>query len=200
MKKIVLPLLACISVVSVMIFQAYTPELSFPDRPNIALVGIPGWESVPLGPSEMELKGLPADTIIEKCRYQRDDGAWFVLSLVVGGRNKLSIHRPELCLPSQGFQMTEPRTVKVDGRDWRFITLETNDGAKCGFAYTFANQEGFRTASHVARVLRDLWDRSFLLRNDRWAMITVFSSSADEASLRFAAGRVERMFEEGARR
>ena len=40
-------------------------------------------------------------------------------------------------------------------------------------AYTFFNQEGVRTASHVKRILKDVWDRSVLNRVDRWVMVTV---------------------------
>ncbi len=197
--KWVLSILTGVLVVSVMVFQVLTPDVRLAEKARIEFVDMPGWERLPLEASEAERKGLPADTYIEKYRYQHDDGAWFVLSLVVSARHKLSIHRPELCLPAQGFQMTNPRAASVGGRDWRFITVETKGGERCGFAYTFANQEGFKTASHVRRVWRDVWDRSVLGRIDRWAMITVFSSSADEKTLRFVAEHVERMFKtEGA--
>ena len=53
-----------------------------------------------------------------------------------------------------------------------------------GFAYTFFNQAGYRTSSHVKRIFRDVLDRSFLGRIDRWVMVTVYASSADERALR----------------
>ena len=51
------------------------------------------------------------------------------------------------------------------------------------FAYTFFNQDGRRTASHVERILTDVWDRSVRSRIDRWVMLTVNSSGCGEDGL-----------------
>ena len=101
------------------------------------------------------------------------------VSLIIGGRSKSSIHRPEMCLPSQGFQMTDPRDVQVGGVEWRLMTLARKTSAPLGFAYTFFNQDGFRTSSHLRRIMCDVCDRSLRRRIDRWAMVTVNSSTAD---------------------
>jgi hypothetical protein len=74
--------------------------------------------------------------------------------------------------------------MSAGGVDWRFITLDRRMASSFGFAYTFFNQDGFRTASHVSRIFRDVWDRSVLNRIDRWAMVTVASSRADEETMR----------------
>ena len=50
-------------------------------------------------------------------------------------------------------------------------------------AYTFFNQAGFRTSSHLKRIFRDVWDRSILGRIDRWVMTEVTTSSDDERTL-----------------
>ncbi len=52
-----------------------------------------------------------------------------------------------------------------------------------GFAYTFFNQDGYRTSSHLRRIFRDVWDRSMRGRIDRWVMLTVHSSVSDGAHL-----------------
>ena len=52
-----------------------------------------------------------------------------------------------------------------------------------GFAYTFFNQDGYRTSSHLRRIFRDVWDRSMRGRIDRWVMLTVHSSVSDEARI-----------------
>lgn len=164
-----------------MVYQAATPEVTIAEPPPCALTELDGYESVELGASEAELATLPGDTRIEKRRYISDDGDWFQVTLVVGGKSKSSIHRPELCLPAQGLLMTSPRTVGVDGVDWRIINLESAGYATHGFAYTFFNQAGFRTSSHARRIFRDVWDRSVLNRVDRWVMVTVTASRADDA-------------------
>ena len=78
--------------------------------------------------------------------------------------------------------MTNPRTVCVNGIDWRFISVESHEGT-IGFAYTFFNQDGYHTASHIKRIFRDTWDRSVLNRIDRWVMVTINAARADDATL-----------------
>ena len=102
----------------------------------------------------------------------------------------------EMCLPSQGFQMTEPRTCEVSGVDWRLLTLARRDAPNLAFAYTFFNQDGFRTDSHVARIFRDVWDRSVRGRIDRWAMVTVNGYPADS---RLTTSFLSRLWKEALR-
>ena len=183
--------LAFTLVVPLMFFQAATPDVTVAEAPNVHLADIPGFSSEVLEPSEAELTVLPSDTVIEKRRYVADSGDWMVVSLVVGGKSKSSIHRPELCLPAQGLRMERPRTRSVAGRDWRFIDLASKDSPTFGFAYTFFNQEGFKTASHVSRIFRDVLDRSVLNRIDRWVMVTVNASRSDDAGLAALLSRLD---------
>jgi hypothetical protein len=115
--------------------------------------------------------------------YESHSGALFLASFVVGGVSRASIHRPELCLPSQGYVMSNPRNFDVEGRPWHVIDI-TRPGAYSAMeAYTFFNQEGFRTASHTRRIWRDVIDRSVLNRIDRWVMLTVHAHNATETEL-----------------
>jgi len=172
-------------VVGMMGVQSVNPEPTVAEAPQVSLAEIPGFTSEVQPMGEAEKTMLPEDTKIEKRLYTGSDGHWYLVSLVVGGRHKGSIHRPELCLPAQGFLMTDPRTVEVAGRAWRFITLDGGVGRpSIGFAYTFFNQEGYRTASHTARIFRDVWDRSVHNRIDRWVMVTINSSRSDDPGLK----------------
>ena len=182
-RSLLLPFLTCLLTVGVMCHQARSVDPVLAEAPSVALGEIEGFTSVELPPSEAELKTLPSDTVIVKRNYTDEKGDWVLVSAVIGGRSKSSIHRPELCLPSQGYQMMRPRTVLVDGTEWRFISLERRDAPTLGFAYTFANQAGYRTSSHVKRIFRDILDRTFAGRIDRWVMVTVNSSIADDDRL-----------------
>ena len=166
-----------------MIWQAQTPVPVLALAPAVAMAEIEGFRSEPFEPSEAELQVLPADTTFVKRVYTEEDGTWFRVSAVIGGRSKSSIHRPELCLPAQGFQMRNPRERTVSGVEWHFVTLARKEASSLGFAYTFFNQTGYRTSSHVRRIFRDVWDRSVLNRIDRWVMLTVNSSTADERKM-----------------
>ena len=171
-----------------------TPETTLCEAPRSALVELAGFTSEPLAASEAETTILPKDTRIDKRLYTAPDGTWFAVSLVMGGHSKSSIHRPELCLPSQGFLMRDPKSVTVGDTPWRTLSLVSATAPRpLQFAYTFYNQDGFRTSSHVRRIMRDIWDRSFFNRIDRWAMVTVCSSAATEEELKAFLLDLERM-------
>ena len=198
-RDFAIPSLAFALVVPLMFYQAATPDVVVAEAPRVSLGELPGFESEELGASEAELTVLPADTTIIKRRYVAPSGDWMVVSLVVGGKSKSSIHRPELCLPAQGFAMRNPRTHEVGGRDWRMIELSAKDSPSCGFAYTFFNQEGYSTASHVARIFRDVLDRSLLNRIDRWVMVSVHASRADDRGLAWLLSQIRFGDEGGAK-
>ena len=188
MRTLVIPVLATSLVLAVMVYQARTVEPVLCELPSAKLTEIAGCKSEPVEVSEAERHVLPADTQFDKRMYVAPDGSWFVVSMVFGGKSKSSIHRPELCLPGQGFQMTSPRDVNVAGIDWHLVTLARKESPSLGFAYTFFNQDGYRTSSHLLRIFRDVWDRSIRGRIDRWVMVTVNASVADDVRLsRFLA-------------
>ena len=177
-------LLLVIFFCSCMVYQGLTVEPTLCEAPTVRLGELPDFKSEVLPVSEAELHTLPDDTIIDKRLYTDGNGVWYQVSLVIGGRSKSSIHRPELCLPSQGFQMADPRTIEVDDIDWHVVSLTRGAVPEHVFAYTFFNQAGYRTSSHLRRIFRDVLDRSLLSRIDRWAMLTVSAGTADERRLR----------------
>ena len=128
---------------------------------------------------------LPADTEILKRIYRTPRGDQFLVSAVIGGKSKSSIHRPELCLPAQGYQMQRPVdfTVGAERRPFHAVGLQRPGLFPATMAYTFFNQAGLRTASHVRRIFADTWDRSVFNRIDRWVMVTVFAQNAQGFSL-----------------
>lgn len=191
MRSLVTSAAGAVLVIAAMIYQGREVDPVLCEAPEVRLGEIPGFESESFEVSEAERTVLPTDTEFVKRRYLADDGSWFQVSVVIGGRSKSSVHRPELCLPSQGFQMSAPRDATVADVDWRFVTLARRDAPSAGFAYTFFNQAGFRTSSHVSRIFRDVIDRSLLGRIDRWVMVTVYSSSADERALRAFLARLK---------
>ena len=116
---------------------------------------------------------LPSDTTILKRVYVSESGMQFVVSAVISGKGKSSIHRPELCLPAQGVQMSNPTDFNVAGCPYHAIQINFKDEPPAQLIYTFFNQEGVRTASHLRRIFQDTWDRSINNRIDRWVMVTV---------------------------
>jgi len=120
---------------------------------------------------------LPEDTRLEKRLYRAPSGVEFLVSAVTGGTSKRSIHRPELCLPAQGYTMRAPYDFAVGTRPYHAVGVTPPRGDSSALAYTFFNQDGMRTASHLRRIFRDTWDRSVYNRVDRWVMVTVHVSA-----------------------
>ena len=191
MRKILIPALTAALVIAVMLHQTKTVDPVLCEAPDVKLVEIDGYTSEPVEVSEAEHHTLPADTQFDKRCYTDADGNRFQVSAVIGGKSKSSIHRPELCLPTQGFQMMSPHAAESGGVEWHLVTLARGAVPACGFAYTFFNQDGYRTSSHLKRIFRDVWDRSIRGRIDRWVMVTVYSSDADEARLAAFLGKLK---------
>lgn len=182
-RRLAVPAAAAVLTWVAMVYQAHLPTPVLAEPPEVEFGDVAGYTAEDVAPSEPEKRNLPGDTRFVKRRYIAGDGRWFMVTAVIGGRHKSSIHRPELCLPSQGFLMVSPRSADVDGAPWRFMTLARGEGRPLGFAYTFFNQSGCRTSSSMARIFRDVWDRSVLNRIDRWVMVTVNGWTADDRGM-----------------
>jgi EpsI family protein len=138
----------------------------------------------------VEREILPPDTGFSRRNYVQVQGgghAVFV-SIVLSGRDRSAIHRPELCLVGQGWTIAEEgersfrlgesfsipatllRTVRVDPR--------TGGRVPSIVAYWFVSSEAVEP-SHWRRVLRDAWSRVRRGRADRWAYVLVQADAAD---------------------
>ena len=116
---------------------------------------------------------LPPDTQFRRRLFYSTSGAEFLVSVVIGGKTKSSIHRPELCLPAQGYLLGNPADFTVAGLPFHSVEATPPGGLPGTLVYTFFNQDGVRTASHVKRIIADVWNRSVHNRVDRWVMLTV---------------------------
>jgi exosortase len=125
---------------------------------------------------------LPADTRILKRTYSRGDGCMLAMSVVVSGKSRLSIHRPEMCLPGQGFEILSSRVRTLDLGQGRTLRVNVVKAARTGerpigFLYWFVNPRGEAT-SHWVRIFSDVWARCVHNRVNRWCMVTVFSNQS----------------------
>lgn len=181
--RLALPPVAALLTAAAMMAQTQVSDPALAEAPAWTLGELPGFTSEVGGATAAEKNVLPPDTRIERRTYRDRWGSVYVVSLVVSGSSKSSIHRPELCLPGQGFQMLFPHNLKAGGQSWRVLRLERGVGPAIGFAYSFSNQDGYVTPSHTGRILRDIWDRSVNNKIDRWAMMTVNASTTDDRTL-----------------
>lgn len=136
--------------------------------------------------SESELAILPKDTEFAKKLYA--DGANDIhCQIVLAGAEKRSIHRPEVCLPGQGWTVKSGQVVPVrlaDGRTLDVMQLTIGrpvvlpDGSKREltslFFYWFVGK-GTTTPHHMVRILKTNMDMLLHNVNHRWAYVIVSS-------------------------
>jgi len=136
-------------------------------------------------PSEGEKYVLPKDTEIVKKSYTDAAGDLINANIVLAGSEKRSIHRPELCLPAQGWSINREQQIPVKLADGRTISVmqvstsrpvQDNSGQSRplnSYYYYWFVGNGITTASHVERILINSWDRVMHHKNHRWAYVAV---------------------------
>ncbi|HEY2329223.1 MAG TPA: exosortase-associated EpsI family protein [Verrucomicrobiae bacterium] len=63
--------------------------------------------------SDIVLGYLPKDTSYAQRYYSATNGAWVLANVILMGADRTSIHRPDYCLPGQGWQINERVEVKL---------------------------------------------------------------------------------------
>jgi len=158
-----------------------------------------------------EYDALPHDTEFIKSIYTNDADANVFVSIVLSGRERDSIHRPERCLVGQGqtivnqhfWNVVMPQVIEVplEGRPpLKVAVLETlrNYHDEKGerkvyygyYAYWFVGQNR-ETPGHYIRMLYLAWDRVVHSVAHKWAYIAVSGERKDETSKEYEQEIVE---------
>ncbi len=187
-----------------------------PRKPGVGEAGIRlelparigDWEGRDVEVSAREREGLAKDTGFARKLYRNSFGDEIFVSIVLSGEDMTnSIHRPERCLPAQGWNVMATSRVAVPLGPQR--ALETTklanagefmlkpDGGKDGEPkrlilhslnyYWFVGSRDV-TADHLQRTFWDIRDRLLYGQNQRWAYVTV-AATVTEGLTRF--GRSE---------
>lgn len=149
-------------------------------------------QSAPISAVEREI--LPPDTGFSRRNYafvaarQHD----VFLSIVLSGRDRSSIHRPELCLIGQGWTIgaAKQHSFRFPGRaeaafEATLLPVQREVQTPRGrevvpqvVAYWFVGGDRV-VSSHVQRVLLDAWNRVTRGRADRWAYVLMQTDARD---------------------
>ncbi|WP_438480128.1 exosortase/archaeosortase family protein [Oleiharenicola lentus] len=172
-----------------------TNPVTLPEYLGIDWMG----QSAEITPIERET--LPADTGFSRKNYVslRDRRQQVFLSIVLSGRDRSSIHRPELCLVGQGWTIVGQSVSSFNwpGRDAAavpatFLRIEKEISMEPGkavkvpalFAYWFVGSDKV-VASNTERVVCTALDRLRYLQAHRWAYVVVQTHALDgEAAAR----------------
>ncbi len=188
-KRLLVVALVLLAGLSTVAFLPHSTERS-PAGIQMALpIFVGNWIGEDAAVTEREREVLAPDTRFARKTYTSLEGDKIFVSIVLSGDDMTnSIHRPERCLPAQGWslQSSEGRDLSIaDGeklavtklRDVRMI--EQKDGSAAGRLhgldyYWFVGYQEM-TPSHLERTGMDLRDRILHGYNQRWAYVTVAS-------------------------
>lgn len=146
------------------------------------------WYGEPTAVSDKERQVLGAETQFDRRVYSDGRGNKIFVSIVFAGQDmNTSIHRPERCLPAQGYTLLDSsaRQIDLSPHPLTITRLKTQRPLSLpGDAprtETTLNYYWFigcseTTPSHTARNLIDIRDRLFKGYNQPWAYVTVTCS------------------------
>jgi EpsI family protein len=146
------------------------------------------WEGIdqPIGQAERDILG--PDTQFSRKLYTNAVGDQIYASVVMSGPDmNTSIHRPERCLPAQGWTIADSRTTTLPTAKGAVKTTRLhnikNFRADNGQPVTINSINYYwfvghsdTTASHFQRTWFDIRDRLLKGRNQQWAYVTVMAT------------------------
>ena len=153
---------------------------------------VPDFTSTNVPEANIVTDTLPKDTSFAQRRYMASDGFWVNANILLMGTDRTSIHKPEYCLPGQGWtidlktnvnlSISGPQPYQLPVAKWLITNfIQTQDGKKekvrglYVFWFVAHNEE---TTSHGQRawwLARDLLTTGVL---QRWAYISYFAVCA----------------------
>ena len=130
---------------------------------------------------------------LERSAYLNPKGQNVMFTVVLSGQAKRSLHRPEVCLPNQGWTIVESTPVTVPqpgGKEFEATTLrlfrdyldpETGHRKRARGVnlYWYIGSDGTTCATHYEHVRVTYLDAIFRNIQHRWAMASIFIPMPD---------------------
>ncbi|MCB1224182.1 MAG: exosortase/archaeosortase family protein [Verrucomicrobiales bacterium] len=111
-----------------------------------------------------------------------------IATIIVGGPGKRTLHRPEVCLPGQGWSIVDSNEITIplqDGRNVHATVLRLlrdridADGQRLRFRglniYWYVGSDGSTVADFYGHVTQGYRDAILKNLNHRWSMVSVFT-------------------------
>ena len=166
---------------------------------------IGSWFGVPQKVTQAELDELAADTTFARRVYSNGLGDSILVSIVLAGQDPdNSLHRPERCLPAQGWTIIDSKVITIDAptlpngklKVTRLYNQQKFPDAK-GDVRTVYNLNyywfiGYHdvTPSAIHRAVFDIRDRVVKGYDQRWAYVTV-AATITKGEIRFGRSEQE---------
>lgn len=171
-------------------FCYFGPNPNTPTQAGVVL-RLPFWVGDYVGEDQditaAEKTILPDDTEFARAEYKSPRGDMINCQIVLSGGQRRSIHRPEICLPGQGWNVRGGNAIPIempDGSTLDVMKLDLSrpismkDGQTINlrtvFLYWFVGKNT-TTPYHWQRILQTSYDRVAHNLNHRWAYVVVSS-------------------------
>lgn len=138
--------------------------------------------------SQRERDILGPDTTFERKSYTNGRGQHIYVSIVLAGQDmNVSIHKPEVCLPAQGYTILNSNPATVDLKDGRQLTTtrlfnrrtltlpNRKELQETSLDYYWFVGSRHTAASHFERHFADNRDRLLRGENQPWAFVMVIA-------------------------
>ena len=168
-----------------------TPTATKIAEPGIVL-NLPAIVGNYVGGKELEMfaeekKLFDEGVSLRRRSYLLSANRGFMVTLVLGGPVKKSLHEPSVCLPDQGWQIADTEVVTLDADDGRkigatimhvFKDRVTSDGRRVRLRslnlYWYQGSHGVSTPSFNMSYARTYIDAIFRNLNHRWGQVAIW--------------------------
>lgn len=144
----------------------------------------------------MQEKSILAEGVkIVRNAYLGPGGRQITVTLITSGQGKRELHRPEVCLPGQGWNMAESTPVELKLSDGRTLTAtllrlfsdrEISPGVPSRMRavnlYWYVGSDGTTSPDYYDHIRISYLDAIFKTINHRWSMVSIFSPITDSQS------------------
>ncbi|MBN2190084.1 MAG: EpsI family protein [Candidatus Aureabacteria bacterium] len=181
-------ILICITVVAALA-GSFAAKVSVEPLADVIPGIVPGrvgvWKSSDIKINDIEKELLPPDTEMVKKLYAGPDGKEIFVNIVISGKDRRSIHRAEVCLPSQGWVITGKETVSlpyedsdgkkktVDIQKLSVISSKKNVEITSLVLYYYIGGKRV-TGNNLKRIFFTVYDRLFKGRQTRWSYVVIY--------------------------
>jgi exosortase len=148
---------------------------------------VDGYQGREIEVQAREKKALDEGVKLVRFGYLNEKNRKVIASVILSGHLKRSLHRPEVCLPGQGWTIVETRPVNVpmaEGQSFDatylriFIDQIDEDGHRVRQRgvnlYWYVGSDDTTCASHYEHVAQTYLHAIFRNLNHRWAMVSIF--------------------------
>ena len=139
-----------------------------------------------------EISAFPADTTLARRIYTAPEGDQFSVTAVVSGQDRTGIHRPQYCLPAQGWDILDHRvssvpitnnqTIDVNILDLQETSKDKdsrNRRSPSSYAYFYVGRH--TTPSYLNMIFWISYDRLFNGTSTPWTYISIATDRHDNS-------------------